>query len=138
MKRTEKIRSALQTLRDSGEINATVYLIHEGREYLPTHQRRQEEFGAYAVQQAGADLVIMHQAHVLQGIRILENRGIFYSLGNFVYGGDTTVRKDKNADTNLTMVVQARRTAPAREGRSPCIRPGPAGRIRRTITSPAA
>ena len=104
----DKIRSALQTLRDSGEINATVYLIHEGREYLPTHQRRQEEFGAYAVQQAGADLVIMHQAHVLQGIRILENRGIFYSLGNFVYGGDTTVRKEKNADTNLTMVVQAR------------------------------
>ena len=104
----EKIRSALQDLRDSGEINAAVFLIHEGREFLPTHQQRQEEFGEYAVQKAGAELVIMHQAHVLQGIRILENRGIFYSLGNFVYGGDSTVQKGKNSDTRLTMAVQAR------------------------------
>ena len=104
----EVLRKNLQKMRENGEINATVFLIHEGREYLGIHQSRQEQYGEYAVEQAGAELVVMHQAHVMQGIRILDNRSIFYSLGNFVYGGDSVVRKGKDCDSLYTMAVQAR------------------------------
>ena len=107
-RRRENISTALQEMREKGEISAAVFLIHEGREYLPVHQSKQEQYGEYAVKQAGAELVMMHQAHVMQGIRILDNRSIFYSLGNFIYGGESTVRKGKNCDTLYTMVVQAR------------------------------
>ena len=103
-----EIRAALQEMQKNHEISATVFLVHEGREFLPVHQSKQEQYGEYAVEQAGAELVVMHQAHVMQGIRILDNRCIFYSLGNFVYGGDSMVRKGKDCDTLYTMAVQTR------------------------------
>jgi hypothetical protein len=37
---------------------------------------------------AGADLVLGHHPHVLQGIETYEGRTIVYSLGNFVFGGN--------------------------------------------------
>ena len=102
------ISKELKSLQENEEINATVFLIHEGREYLPVHQPRQKEYAELAIQKGGAELVIMHQAHVMQGIQILNNRSVFYSLGNFVYGGDATVRKEKNVNALYTMAVQVR------------------------------
>lgn len=40
---------------------------------------------AHKVVDAGADLVIGHHPHVLQGIEIYKNRFILYSLGNFIF-----------------------------------------------------
>ena len=37
---------------------------------------------------AGADLVIAHHPHVLQGIEEYHGKKIVYSLGNFVFGGN--------------------------------------------------
>jgi poly-gamma-glutamate capsule biosynthesis protein CapA/YwtB (metallophosphatase superfamily) len=42
---------------------------------------------ARAVIDAGADLVLGHHPHVLQGIETYKGRHIVYSLGNFVFGG---------------------------------------------------
>ena len=36
----------------------------------------------------GADLIVGTHPHVLQGIEIYKNRIIFYSLGNFSFGGN--------------------------------------------------
>lgn len=33
----------------------------------------------------GADIIIMHGAHVLRGLEIYKGRPIFYGLGNFIY-----------------------------------------------------
>lgn len=44
-----------------------------------------EERAARRLIDAGADVVIGHHPHVLQGIELYKNRPIFYSLGNFIF-----------------------------------------------------
>lgn len=44
-----------------------------------------EERAARRLIDAGADVIIGHHPHVLQGIEIYKNRPIFYSLGNFIF-----------------------------------------------------
>ena len=56
------------------------------RQYYPNGT--QEEIGRYAIDQ-GADLVIGHHPHVLQGIERYKGRYIVYSLGNFCFGGNS-------------------------------------------------
>jgi poly-gamma-glutamate synthesis protein (capsule biosynthesis protein) len=55
---------------------------------------------AQAVIDAGADLVVAHHPHVLQGIAEYKGKYIVYSLGNFCFGGNTTCQ-DKD-----TMIFQ--------------------------------
>lgn len=44
---------------------------------------------AHKVAEAGADLIIGHHPHILQGIERYKESTIAYSLGNFVFGGNT-------------------------------------------------
>jgi len=50
----------------------------------------------------GADLIIGHHPHVLQGIEKYKNRIICYSMGNFSFGGN------KNPSDKDTMIVQVK------------------------------
>ena len=103
------VRDKLLKMQKDGEINAAVMLIHEGKEYFPKHLEKQTLYSEYFINRAGADLVIMHHPHVVQGIRILNNRSVFYSLGNFVFGGHTRIsRGDKGTNSLYSLVVQAR------------------------------
>ncbi|HZS50181.1 MAG TPA: CapA family protein [Bryobacterales bacterium] len=66
------------------EVDFLVASLHMGFMYVdyphPDHRTL-----ARRLAQAGADLVLMHHPHVLQGIEITpEGRGICYSLGNFL------------------------------------------------------
>ena len=87
----DRMRKKITDMKASGEANAVVVLFHNGNEYDPKHNSVQESRGKGFVD-AGADLVIMHHAHVVQGVRILNNRSIFYSLGNFVFGGNREIK----------------------------------------------
>jgi len=53
---------------------------------------------------SGADMVIGHHPHVLQGIEIYKNRLIAYSLGNFAFGGNM------NPGDKRTMLLQGQFT----------------------------
>ena len=56
----------------------------------------------------GADLIINNHPHVLQGIGVYNNRCIFYSLGNFVFGGNAAIRTEKfKADKFVTSQYSA-------------------------------
>lgn len=55
---------------------------------------KQQELYHYLIDK-GADVVIGHHPHVLQGIEIYKNKYIVYSLGNFCYGGHSNP-KDKD------------------------------------------
>ena len=106
------IRQRIADLKASGEASAVVVLFHNGTDFAPKHTDIQEKIGDQFVD-AGADLVIMHHPHVVQGIRIRNNRTICYSLGNFVYGGNRTIRtetfQNKRQTTSLYgLVVQVR------------------------------
>ncbi len=59
-----------------------IVTFHWGSELKNQPKTYQKDF-AHAAIDAGADLVIGHHPHVLQGIEIYKNRLIAYSLGNF-------------------------------------------------------
>jgi len=91
-------QNLLRSLRD--EADAVVCSLHFGTEYAQKHTIKQRKM-AREVVAAGADLVIGHHPHVLQGLEVYQGRLILYSLGNFVFGGNASVK------SRYTMIVQA-------------------------------
>lgn len=57
---------------------------HWGTEYDPSADQNQREL-AHRVIDAGADLIIGHHPHVIQGLELYRDRLIAYSLGDFVW-----------------------------------------------------
>lgn len=64
-----------------------VYHCHFGREYADHHNDLQRTMAHHAIDR-GANLIIGHHPHVVQGVEAYQNGFIFYSLGNFVFGGN--------------------------------------------------
>jgi poly-gamma-glutamate synthesis protein (capsule biosynthesis protein) len=58
--------------------------IHWGTEYQHQFGRLQSSIGK-ALIDAGADIVVGHHPHVVQGMESYKGRPIFYSLGNFIF-----------------------------------------------------
>lgn len=64
--------------------NLLVVSIHWGNEYQNVPTQRQKDV-AHAAIDAGADLIIGHHPHVLQGVGQYRGAPILYSTGNFVF-----------------------------------------------------
>ncbi len=58
--------------------------IHWGNEYQHQFNTHQQNI-AHELIDSGADLIIGHHPHVVQGMEVYKNKAIFYSLGNFVF-----------------------------------------------------
>lgn len=69
-------------------VDFVVVNFHWGTERAPEPDPWQVRL-AHRVVDAGADLIIGHHPHVLQGIEYYRGKHIAYSLGNFVFGGNT-------------------------------------------------
>jgi poly-gamma-glutamate synthesis protein (capsule biosynthesis protein) len=80
------------------DVDILLLSIHWGVE-LSTTPRKAEIDLARKLIDAGADIIMGHHPHVLQGIEIYKGKPIFYSLGNFVFGA-------KNELTSNTMIAQ--------------------------------
>jgi len=76
-----------------------IFNFHWGEERDYLQNENQELVARYAID-SGADLVLGHHPHVLQGIEEYDGKYIVYSLGNFVFGGN------KNPSDKDTMIVQ--------------------------------
>lgn len=85
------IQEEIRRLEREEGVNAVVFTYHGGREYSEVRTQKQEDIAQLAID-AGADLVIMHHPHVVQGMSVMENRSVLYSLGNFCFGGNKNVR----------------------------------------------
>ncbi len=68
-----------------------VVSIHWGYEYYNDPAPYQRAMGRAAVD-LGADLVIGHHPHVIQGLEEYKGRTILYSLGNYAFGGDEEIK----------------------------------------------
>lgn len=78
---------ALQRIRDfSGRESIDVIMVHGGEEWSRIPSEEQKSFYRACVD-AGADLVIGHHPHVLQGMEYYQGGLIAYSLGNFLFPG---------------------------------------------------
>ena len=80
----------IKRIKESGEADAVIAILHGGQEYGRHRTRPQTVFTAMAMR-SGADLVICHHAHVVMGMDVIGNRSAFYSLGNFCFGGNKNV-----------------------------------------------
>lgn len=78
-----RMRRCIRGLKDSTDF--VIVSFHWGGEKLHTPKTYQRSHAHRAVD-AGADLVIGHHPHVVQGIEIYRNTPIAYSLGNFIFG----------------------------------------------------
>jgi poly-gamma-glutamate capsule biosynthesis protein CapA/YwtB (metallophosphatase superfamily) len=58
--------------------------VHWGTEYEHQFGRLQTSIGRAFVD-AGADIIVGHHPHVVQGLETYRGRPIFYSLGNFIF-----------------------------------------------------
>ncbi len=79
------------------EADFVIPIIHFGRE--DSHNLEQVQIdSARAYIDAGADVVVGHHAHTLQGVEIYNGKPIIYNLGNFLFNNVTT-------DTALFQIV---------------------------------
>lgn len=83
----DDVRRNIAALKENGaELIIVNFHWGEEREYSPNDT--QIELGHLAIDE-GADLVIGHHPHVLQGIENYNGKYIAYSLGNFCFGGNS-------------------------------------------------
>ena len=95
----QKLEKDIKKLKDEGCI--VIINLHWGSEnsYYPTET--QVNLAHFAIDK-GADLIIGHHPHVIQGIEQYNGKIICYSLGNFCFGGNFNP-KDKD-----TFIFQAK------------------------------
>lgn len=81
---------------------AVIVCLHWGEEYEPVtaYQKRY----ARQIIDAGAELIIGHHPHMLQGIEQYKGKYICYSLGNFAFAGNVATRRESLE----TMLVRPR------------------------------
>jgi len=80
--RIKLIREDIKKVREKCDI--IIVSFHWGNEYSEKVSDFQKKMG-HATIDAGADAVVGHHPHVLQGIEFYKNKPIVYSLGNFIF-----------------------------------------------------
>ena len=84
------MRADIQSLRDQGA-DVVIASLHWGDEGTYQPLEDQKYYGHVAID-AGADIVYGHHPHVLQPMEEYGDGIIFYSVGNFSFGGNTNPR----------------------------------------------
>lgn len=92
------IKSGIQKLKKK-KADLIIVSMHAGIEKTSSLDAIQKSIAHYAVKQ-GANLVLGHHPHVLQGIEKYKGAYIVYSLANFCFGGNT------NPPDKDTMIYQ--------------------------------
>jgi len=88
------------------EVDFTVVSLHWGSEYVDTPSVKQKEI-AHKFIDAGADIIIGHHPHILQGIERYRNGLIVYSLGNFAFD-----QRDEKTKISVILVLDLEKNKP--------------------------
>ena len=96
---TDEMQAMFEHMRKVEGCQVIIGVIHAGVEYDKRHDNNQTKLARRFIRW-GADIVIGHHPHVLQGFRMLEDAPVYYSLGNFVFAGNFTLR------TEYTVIMQ--------------------------------
>lgn len=83
-----EISEDIDSLRTRDSVGYVVVNLHWGTELADSPDSDQQIF-AHRVIDAGADAIIGHHPHILQGIEQYHGGVIVYSLGNFLFGGNS-------------------------------------------------
>ncbi len=118
----------IASLREQGA-QIIIVSFHWGQEKENVPSDVQVEL-AHAAVDNGADLVLGHHPHVLQGIEEYKGKNIVYSLGNFCFGGNSapsdmdtmifqqtfTVKDGKLQEDNVTNILPCKISSAYEEG----------------------
>ena len=94
----DKTDKAINYFKDN-KVDLIFISYHWGIEKTLVQDTKQEVMGRYAIDK-GADLIIGHGPHWIQGIEEYKGKYIIYSLANFVFGGN------KNPTDKDTFIFQ--------------------------------
>lgn len=89
-------------LKEEEGCAAVLFCVHAGQEY-DKHRHPVQEYYGRSLINAGADLIIMHHPHVVQGMEIHKDRSILYSIGNLCFGGNQKVREWETVIARVTL-----------------------------------
>jgi len=114
----DAVRAAVKNASRMADV--VVVSMHWGCEYQPRPTDRQRRL-AHAAASAGADLILGHHPHVLQGLEWMPAPSgraalVAYSLGNFVFD-----RERDGADLSMILRVTVTRRGVRRAEAKPCI-----------------
>jgi poly-gamma-glutamate capsule biosynthesis protein CapA/YwtB (metallophosphatase superfamily) len=119
--RPRQVRAAVESARS--QVDYLIVSFHWGIEYRLEQNNRQRDLAKLAID-AGADVVIGHHPHWVQGIEVYKDKPILYSLGNFIFdqgrGGwfndgviaVIAIRATGQIDVNLLPVVIEHKSTP--------------------------
>ncbi len=104
--RNPRVIQTIKKVRD--EVDYLIVMMHVGKEYmhLPSIQTRER---AYSWIDHGADLIIGHHPHVVQGKEQYKGKWIYYSLGNYIFPEFYTKRdilKQWKKDNNHSVALR--------------------------------
>jgi poly-gamma-glutamate capsule biosynthesis protein CapA/YwtB (metallophosphatase superfamily) len=89
----EQVQCDIEALRSN--VDVLVVALHKGLGHTPAKLAGYERPVAKACIDAGADVVVGHHGHILQGVEVYRGKPIFHGLGNFV-----TVTRALNLEAN--------------------------------------
>ena len=97
-----QVVSGVSALANNPDVDIVICLMHWGLEGVYRQNESQKSIGRAAID-AGADIVYGSHPHVLQPIVEYNGGWIVYSLGNFVFGGNTAPRDRDTAIVQFTV-----------------------------------
>ncbi len=97
------ITKDVKALREAG-CQIVVASFHWGSEYREDFTAEQRSIGRAAIK-AGADIVVGHHPHIVQGVEKYQDTYILYSLGNLVFGGNVDPDDRDALAARLTFTV---------------------------------
>ena len=130
----EQLKEQIRILREEEGVNAIIFAQHAGTEYSSQHTNAQIDL-AHKLIDMGADFIAGSHPHVVQGMEVYNDRYIFYSMGNFCFGGNVKVRALESCALRLTLTFDDDGTYLGQQ--CACTRPMCPATRRLTISSPA-
>ena len=102
----EEIVAAISALEANEEVDLVIFAAHWGNDNTYTANATQKQL-AYAAIDAGADIVYGSHPYVLQPIEEYNGGIIYYSLGNFAFGGNNNPKDHNTALVQQEVILEA-------------------------------
>jgi AmmeMemoRadiSam system protein B len=97
-----EIIKEVQKVRQSNPGKFIIVSMHWGNEYELTSSPVQREL-AQRIITAGADIIVGHHPHVVQEIELIQDKPVFYSLGNFIFDQQVMPETKEGLAVGLTI-----------------------------------
>ncbi len=101
-----KMRETIRKLKEEEGCQVVIACIHGGVEYDIRHDNKMDKMGERFLDY-GVDIVVGNHPHAIQGMRTKKSgQTILWSLGNFVFGGNKSVRSIRTYVAQFTLSFQ--------------------------------